>query len=360
MGIMDSYRKMREEGREHSTPPAKGFTLAEILKDKSSSDLFGKLLKKEGQEELALRVIGGKLEADDIHLLEELRLKFVEKIDQSEKIEKLLTKENIAGIARKHPDFAKVINLLGPEKAIKAIRSQMKGLCITDEDRFNAIAEPVVIYDSYQNGQYKESNDRVEKMCEDMGINQQEYLDALAIKDPDEKEKALKKLAKGKYGKYRAAWNKISGKNREKLGDLKDAELSLENSIDMLDSYKTDIGDALFTTVHEDDMRDAMSRELISETAAPVAEPKIGLGDAKKETAGDFNQKEFNQDWETLKTNESYDALFADEQDALKERFIDQQQKKYREKSEKRKGAWNYFFAALFERNIKSKKDSLK
>ena len=165
--------------------------MAQVLQDKNKSHLFGKLLERDGNQDLAKRITEGKLEESDIAVLEEQRKLFSEKITQSEKIEKMLTKENVIEFARNHPDFEKIVNLVGPEKAVKAIQSQLKDISITDEGRFNIIASAMEARDSYKNGDYKKLNDQVEKMCKDNKIRPQEYLDALAIQDPAEKEEAL-------------------------------------------------------------------------------------------------------------------------------------------------------------------------
>ena len=85
---------------EQTTPPPRGHTLAEILHDTNMSHLFGRMLSMGNQEELAVRLMSGKLESEDIELLEEERKRFSEKILLSEKTEKLLTEENVVEIAR--------------------------------------------------------------------------------------------------------------------------------------------------------------------------------------------------------------------------------------------------------------------
>lgn len=365
MGIIDQFRKSKEKNPEqHDTPPPRGHTLAEILQDKSNSHLFGELLKREGQEELGTRVAVGKLEQDDIYLLDEYRLKFSEKITQSEKIGKLLTEESVIEIARNHPDFAKIINLLGPKKAIKAIQSQLKEISITDEYRFSGITEPIEEYDSFKNGKYKEKEAEVEKFCGDNMISVKEYLAAIAIEDPREKEKALKELSGRTYSKFKKAVNLLSGgkwawTKDTTLQGLKENEASMEDSITTLDNLKSDIGDTLFFSVSgNDDMRNALSRELVSESAT-VAESKTGFGDIKKEAVGAFNEKEFDKDWEAFKKKMAYNQN-PDDQDTVRNSFIHQQKKKHRERSAKNKGFWASVFSAIFEEKINSKKNTLK
>src|SRR3989344_1984498 len=100
-GILSQRRKDRFEGEEYGTPPRPGFTLAEILADKKSSDLFGKILERErGGKYLAEKIAKGKFDEGDIALLEEARQRYQEKVELSEGIENLLTEETMIEIAR--------------------------------------------------------------------------------------------------------------------------------------------------------------------------------------------------------------------------------------------------------------------
>lgn len=156
MNILDQIRKSREEKKEHTTPPPRGHILKEILQDKSKSILFFELLRKNEEDDLANRIVKNEFIEGDIELLEKQRRIFSEKMTEAEKIEKLLTKENIIEIAR-NSDFEMVVNQDTPEGAIKIITSQLKKLSITDEDRFNTIASLMQTKESYRNGEYKKN-----------------------------------------------------------------------------------------------------------------------------------------------------------------------------------------------------------
>lgn len=364
MDILEQFKKSRERKPEQEigTPPSRGMTLAEILKDKNSFHLFGKVLKKDGQEDLARRIIEGKLEESDIELLEEERLKFAEKIARSEKIEGLLTEETVTEIARQHPTFARIANILGPQKAIRAIRSQLKEICITDEDRFNWIATPLEAYNNYKNVEGKEVGDKVEKLCKDMGIQPKEYLDAVAIENPKEKEKALRTLARGQHDSFETILNVVIGKERKNLRSLKDSEILLEDSIAELDGYKNAIGSVLFLSVSgNEDMRNALTRELVSEDA-PEEEARAGFSDVKKET-NNFDEGKFDKDWEAFKVKMAYDTSTDFEKGWVQGMFLDEQKelhKKQTAKNTKNKGFWASVIMSMFEKKIESKINTLK
>ncbi|MFA6077006.1 MAG: hypothetical protein WC735_02940 [Candidatus Paceibacterota bacterium] len=362
MGILDSLRKSREEKKEHATPPPQGHTLAQVLQDKNKSHLFGKLLERDGDQELASRLAEGKLEESDIALLEEKRLIFSEKIIQAEKIEKLLTKENIIDFARNHPEFEKIINLLGPEKAIKAIQGQLREISITDESRFNGILSAMETLDSYKKGEYKTVNDEVEKICKDNNISPQEYLAVLAIEDPIEKDKKLRELASRVPSELRKTMNWLSrgmvGKggtfNEDVLRGLQSSENSLENSIAQLDLLHQDIGAVLFYSVSgNDNMRNALAGELTNEKVQE--EPKSGFKEAKKEA---FDEAEFEEEWENKKRYTNYERLSDAEREHVKQTFIDDAHTYYMKKNSG-KGFWHNVLITLTETLINSKKDKL-
>lgn len=370
MILADQYKKEvkdKEAAEEYSESHPQGSTVAKILQDENKSHLFFKLLERDGQVELGARILGKKIEADDIGVLNEYRSEFLEKIAQSEKIEALLTEENMIGIARNNPDFAKIINIITPKQAVKVIQSQLREMIITDENRFNAIAESIRIYESYKNGKYKKISAKVEKFCKDNDITTQEYLDALAIEDPDEKEEALKQLSSRTYGGFKKAVNIISGGKWAKdttLQGLENAESLLEGSVTALDDYQKDIGSALFASVTNNDyMKNALSRELISENASAEAkEQKMEFSNIKKEATGvlnEFNEDEFAKEWENYKINAHYDEK-PDYQDIIKDMFIDEQKNLYREKNVKSTGFWASIFSILFGNKIDSKRNALK
>src|SRR3989344_5300725 len=219
MGLLDQFRQRKDKEKEktegHPIPPPAGHTLAEVMQDKTKSDLFLKLLRK-NDDALAMRLAQGKLQESDISLLEDKRKIFSEKITQAEKVEKLLTEENVVDFARNHPDFEKIINLLGPKKAVKAIQSQLKELSVSDEeDRFNKIVHALNEYDKYKNGEYKVVNDEV------------------------------KKLVTRSYKWYDKVLNMTGHLSKDAVKDLQSSEDSPENSVAQLDLLYQEIGTVL-------------------------------------------------------------------------------------------------------------------
>jgi hypothetical protein len=361
MGIAESYKKNREKGSTTPPmPPAPETTLAEILKNKNKSHVFGKLLEREGQAELAVRLAKGELEEDDLDVLEQQRLLFTEKMAHSDRIERMLTPETVAEFARNHPDFAKIINILGPEKAVKIIQGQLKELSITDESRFDRIANSMDQLEAFKTGDYKAVNDRIEKLCKDKKITPKEFLDAIALQDPTAKEKALRDLSHRTHGLFKRVLNKLSRGNYGKnitLQDLKDGEDSLETSLQDLNTSHGVVGSELFSTIKEnEDMRKALSKELAMDKTP--AEQRGGFIDAKKESS-EMDEAAFKKAWEAYKKQAGYAGADATDQDIIKDLFIEKQQEDYRKKKPTGGGFWSSIFSSLFEEKIKNKKNTL-
>ncbi len=357
MGILDQFRTKKEEKKAQTTPPPQGHTLAQIMQDRNKSHLFGELLKRDDKA-LAERFAGNKLTSDDIDHLETQRKLFSEKIIQSEKIEAMLTSENVINFARTNPEFEKIINLAGPEKAAKAIKNQLREISISDEDRFKDIVAKMNALEGYKNGQYKQVNDCVEKLLKQNKISEQEYFDVLAIEDPEEKEAALRKLSTKKYGKFKKALDWVSGGSlsEDSLEQLRNSETAIEDRLHILNTYEYDLGSVLFSSVSENEnIRGSFFGELMNEK--PAEKPKTGFKEAKSET---FDETEFNKAWEAKKTaTPDYAQMGEQLRDIVKQRFIDEQQEIYREKNVD-KGFWAQIFATITESLINIKKSELK
>lgn len=352
MGILDSFRRSKEEKKEKTTPPPQGHTLAEVLQDKNKSHLFGKLLEQGGNKDLAQRLAEGKLDESDINLLEVERLAFSEKMARAEKVEKLLTKENVIDFARNNPEFEKILNLVGPEKAVKAIQSQLRDISIADEGRFSNIVGAMETFESYKDGEYKEVNDRVEKLLKDNKITSQEYLATLAIEDPVEKEKALKKLVTKSYGKYDKICDFLSGGglSRDTIKDLQDSETSLESKIAELNTYQNDIGAVLFSSVSgNDNMRNALFSELVNEKSPE--EPKFSFKEVKN---GTLDETKWDEDWEERKESTRFSTETPRVQELIRNNFRKDQKKANKEKNEGT-GFWHDIVIAITEALMKKK-----
>lgn len=357
MGIFDDFEKKRRETQ--VIPPPKGHAISDILRDKTNSHLFGKLLEEHGEIDLGRKIYEGRLEEDDIAELSKYREKFSEKIERSETVEKLITKENVIEIARVSTEFAKIMDIVTPEQAVKIIREQLRKKCFEDETTFNIISDSIQQCADYKNGEYRKNEEEIEKMCESMGISTKSYLDAIEIKDPSKKKAALEKLVRGDASSGRNFWNMISRENKKRRNLLTEGESLLKKSIQELDYAREDLGKVLSLSITaDDDMRNALAKELLSERTSTEAEKKVPFSEGKEMTT--INEKDFQKDWEEVKTREGYDRAADDtERDLIKDTFLEEQRKKYEKKNAGRQGFWASIFATLLEEKIMDKKATL-
>ncbi len=360
MGFLDTFRVSREQKEEEKKPvlPPQGHTLAEILQDKKKSDLFGKLLNQSGDIALARKIADGKLEESDVAVLEEKRIILSEKIVQAEKVEKFLTAENVVAFARRNPEFQTIINQLGPEKAIRAIKNCLADIAITDESRFENIVNALEESDKYLNGNYKKINEKIEKLLEEKEITPEEYQEVLNIADPAKKAEAMKQLSYKTNTGFKRAINFLSfrkfGKD-DTLKELLKAEKTTEKAMKQLDAYQRDIGAQLFLSVSQnDDMKKSFFGELLNERAPE--KPEFGFRDGKKEVS---DQTSIDQAWEKKKKKKNFAAQSTGDQEATRHEFIAEQKQAYKDRNAG-KGFWATIFEALFNRKLDDNKDKLK
>ncbi len=361
MGILDSVRRNKVEKEEKDAPLVTGPTLDEVMQDPEQFHLFGEMLKASGNESLGERMVAKNLDPDDFAILERQRKIFNKKMESAEKAEKWLTKENIMDLARNHPRFKDFIGVLGPDRAIEAIQSQLKSMSITDEGRFRKLFSSIERSESYKNSGYKKIDEDVEKFLKDKNITPQEYLDVLAIKDPTEKGKAIVKLAEKSQGFFKETKKVINWLSRGKWAKnttfpdlIKNLDLT-EISIAQLDKYQKDIGAALFAISNgNDDMRKAMSHALVGEEVKEKS-PK-GFQELKREA---FDEKEYDKEWEKEKKDKKFSSKSSQEQEVIKDAFTQKAKDYYKDKNDDG-SFWAYVFAAFFDKKIEDKKAKLK
>ena len=360
MAILDSLKKSKEKAEVHTTPALPGHTVSEILKDKNKFHIFGELLRREGHTDLAVRIRENKLQESDIDLLEQNRKIFSEQMALSEKTEKFLTKENIIAFAKRHPELEKIINVFGPDQAVKVIQAQLKEISITDESRFNTILSAIETATTYQSGEAKSVNEEIEKLCKEKHIKPQAYLDALSITDPVDRDEALKKLVTILPEK-REGWKKVlnifhtpkGSYDRETFDKLADSAIKLEDTIAQLNIHEADIGAALsYTLSSNDKMRDSLFAEMAGENMP--GEPKVGFKELKQTTFNKQEEQEWNDNWEAKKIADNYDTRPPDEQRDIRDSFAAGAKEVYRRE---RAGSsfWEQITSALTEAFIDDK-----
>jgi hypothetical protein len=353
MGLLDQWRLKKLEKEKGPVVPPSGYSWDEIRGDTTKSDLFRQMLLVEGRKDIAQNLAKNKLENDYPDFLNQVKI-FSERMVRAEKIEGFMTTESIRDIALNNSSFAEITGSLGIEKVQETVKSQLKHLAATNKDRFNLVASLIEDRESFKTGEYREIQNKVEQLLNQNKITPQEYSDALAIPDPIEKEKALKKLATNGWGKFYKTWDYITKGylSKDAVKGLQDAGTPFEESMNKLNDVSRGIGGALFLTINENKkMREA------SYSNKPEEKPS-GFMDAQR--SANLDEEQLQKDWGAVKSRiGNYAQLLPTVKNEQKEKFLKEQKEKLKEKMRKQ-GGWHAFFAYLIETIFDDKGDDLK
>ena len=344
-------------------------TISDIVSDREKSYLFGKMLEKEGTKtdtELMTRLIKGELEESDIETLEKHRKNFEKRIRQAENIKEELTQELTLEIGYQNPEFQKIINIVGSERAVDIIQGQMSELAIMDPVRFLSISKKIEKVKNFKTGETKRLDDSVKELCEKEKIDANEYLKAIAITDKKQREEAVKKLVQSSWGGVKKTKNSIfsifgKGLANESVKKLLDKKDEIDNLFSELDKQKKNIGGALSSTIKgNESMRKALSKAIVGESIKQ--NPQVGVEEARETFPDD---EDINTSWENYKKNTNFggkkwEKLTDPEKDTARTKFGEKLKKDVQDKSKEREGFWNSIFQSLFDPFIDDKINKLK
>ncbi|MDE2188737.1 MAG: hypothetical protein KGJ35_03365 [Patescibacteria group bacterium] len=358
MGIETTYRKEqerlekaeREKAGIKETPPDT-LTIKKILDDKEQSALFGDLLKREGQEELAQRLVSGKIEADDLDKLAEYRREFSEKMRQAENIEKSLTPEMAAEIIRLDPNLQKIAESSGQEGIIAAAKESLRKMAISDQSRFDEILRHVENVNSYHDGDFKKLETEVEERCKKMGVNADKYYEAMAINDFDKRQEALSGLIKKDWGKTKRFFNMLFGRSfelskRMKLeGEASKNKHDIEQALAELNKRKGELGSVMAASIKGNkEFMEAISRQMVGE---PKKKEVIGMKDAK---SGAPTVESTVEEWKRHKSKfKNWDQMDEAQIELERGYFLDDMAEKNRKNRAGKVGFWASIFGAIFD-----------
>src|SRR5258708_2069144 len=187
-----------------------GPSLAYILNGPNSR-FFGEMLAMAPDEEpreVAMRMSSGRLEERDLDLLEKYRNEFNKKMQTMETLEAEITPENLGLFAQHSEKFSKIIKLLGPEKAVRAIKSELRNLYFGDEEsreRFAGIQKAIQGLTEYKGdkGEFAKIEKEIREKCKANNISEEDFEAAMQIKDVAERREKIEEMIKEKYGKVR-------------------------------------------------------------------------------------------------------------------------------------------------------------
>jgi hypothetical protein len=371
-------RAQEKNEAEHKQPVAgKGETLAEILADNEKSSLFSQWMEEMVEantedHELFGRLVSKELKPDDFEKLDELRAEFIERMNDAARVEKTITPELVTELATDSQELQRLINMVGTEKAVKAFKSQIKTIAVTDFETFEDLQQSVDALQSYESGELGILKARVEKLCKEEGISAEEYWLILSVKDEKKREKAFIDMARKSWGtgfmselKRIGDWVLNDDNARNKIKRLTSKE-EVDEIAAQLEEHKKKLVGALVGSVEKNEsLRNAFTRQIVG---SGESEPSkiAGMKEAEKEaeTISTEQKKVFDseigkvqQAWTTYKKQEpNWDKLTEDERDLLRESFMKMNDpfKKAKERIEKTKkqpkkgGFWVNIFQTFF------------
>ena len=288
----EETRKKIESGE--IEPEKESLSLASIMQDKEKTDLLGKMIDEEGNpdgEALMTRLLNKKLEPGDVAKLDEYRERFSGKLEKAENINSEITTEMLADIGALHPDFQKIIKQAdSPEKAATMIKGQMNEVAMTDPTRFAHMTKEVEALQSFKKGEFKRVYTETQELAKKMGVDTNQYMKTLAIKDEKERDKKLAGLVRASWGdgiigSTRRGIDSITslfGGSLSKAGakELAEHKWKIDAAFTQLELHKKKIGEVLAATVEGNpQMREALAKSILGE---PVKkENPVGIKEAK-------------------------------------------------------------------------------
>ncbi len=367
----DEEEKIKEAGGEVEETP-EPLTLKDIMADKEKSSLFVKMLDHDGGQEeknLLVRLSTSKLEEADVDALSNYRKKFEVKMQRVENVKEQITEEMAIEIAERNPDIKKLLDNVGADSIVSIVQDRLGDLSVTEPERFNRFAKSIENMQSFQKGKFNELQNNVEKMCKEKNLNGDEYLKALAIEDPDEREKALVSLVRDSWG------DGFLGKSRRFLDLLSFKAFSANGTIELdknksevdavfqeLDKKKKSIGKILAATIKgSDDMREALAKSISGES---TKKEQFGFKDAK--SVPQIKEGEIQKRWEEQKAEgfygsngtKTWDKMSVVEQDSARDNFLNDI--KTEQASKRKVGLWSLIFGSIFEAFLLDQKKNLK
>lgn len=285
-----------------------------------------------------------------------------------ENLNEELTPELLNELGLQSPEFQKILNTLDSKTTSKMIKDRMAELAVSEPERFDKISDKLEGLQDFKKGEFKELDDSVKKICEENNINADDYLKALAIKDPKEQGEVLRNLVRdswgdGGWGSTVRVIDKFSslfgGGSKLIAEQLAEQKVNIDAVFAELDKHKKGIGKVLAVTIKgSDTMRDALSKALIGE---PTKVEQIGMKENKDVLP---KEAEIEERWEEVKADikvggKVWSKLNVAEKDKERKKFGNLMKAEAKKKS-KGKGFWAMILEAIFGKFIDEKIAELK
>jgi len=328
-------------------------TLKDILNDKEKSSLFGDMLKRDNDTEIANRLAEGNLTEGDISSLEERRTTFTETMKRVESLKETITPATLEAFARNNKDFEKILKLVGPDSAVAIYKKQIAEFSISDPDRFTALANATENYNSYLAGDWKETDTFVKDELKKLNVKESSYAKALAIEDEVDRAKALRGAVREGYGWFKKTgdWLSAGALSKGKVGLLEEGKDVIDDARAKLQYYRSQVGDTLSASTEGNEiMRKALSQELVGDKME--SKPATGFKEMKNSV---MTESALQQQWSAYKKHNediskvSWEELEQDRKTMARNEFTQAQKDLYKQTNKDKTGFWGTVFGAFAE-----------
>ncbi len=351
--MLENYKKAKKNIEVQNNPDLKknqGKILADILKNQKESAMLAGFLSRDGKTDLAERLALGQINESDIDALEEYRINNNEALQQVESLEKVITGKYVENLAESSPEFQKIINLVGAEKAAKVIHTQLQEVVISDPSRFSSMFESLTKLNEYKSGEAKQFEDSLRTQCEKYDIEESKISELLAIEDIDDRDIAIQKYVKSQYGFFKKVGDFVTkGKfSRETAHTLSDNKEEMERISEELNQCLSGMANSLHALVSQNEqVRSVFAKEIIEEKQVKK-EPEPGFSEVKTE------KQKIETQWNDFKSKNNFQVADSFTQDNLRAKFK-QETKQQHQLQPKKKGLWSRLWDNIFDRAVDDK-----
>lgn len=335
--------------------------LAGILQDPKRSQLFGDMLYASGDpadRELAQRVMKGELSSGDMETASLRKKEFDTRMESARAILQEVNETSISKYAKNSKELQSVIDLVGGQKAARAISSQLEALAMKDIGSFQILQNQLLTQKENQQ-KFEEEDKKIEELAEKYGITADDYVEALSIKDTAKREKALAELVAEKYGRMKSLRDWINGGkySSEAAKELSSRKAEAEKAIQELSLGIDTAGSFLASIVDSsEDIRKAIGTELKGDRALPPPE-QVSFLDIKKALP---SEKDFDEEWESVRESITDWSTFTSEQKKAKfDEFAAGRKEKMKKQFGKKAGFWSLVADATLDCMNIYKRDKL-
>ncbi len=364
MSFLETYRAKKTEKKEEVAKAAdphyeeklaaeSGPAFSEIYSNPERNRMFGILLAKEGREDLAKKLVQGKLDGLGFEDVEKYRQKFNTIANRAEKIKGQLNAEKIIELAKYSPGLKRIMGK-DVDKLVAVLEKEIEELAYRDEAEFNKILASLENLKTLE-----EELPKLEKKTQDVikkyYLRPAEFQAALEL-PPAERSAALQKMARDSLSWYDNVMDKYGDRSRGAKAEMESTYRAIEHAMSDLDARMENVGNVIQGIFSNDPVvSEAFTRAITNEK--PVPKKFISVQEAKR--LPDLSDEQIDSDWAEYKGKiPGYGKLADVDKQTHQQKFRDQESKKVDDENVGR-GLWAVAFGEFMggsKNRIKNKK----